>query len=219
MDTAIDELLHPVKPRLRGWLHFAACPLALIAGVVLVALSPDPLARLAATAFSATAFLQFGISATFHTRAWGPRAFAALQRLDHANIFLLIAGSMTPFGVLLLGGHGGEQFLWVAWIGAALGVAFKFAWPGAPRWLTAPAYIAFGWAAVFYMPEILVVAGPVVTALLVAGGLLYSVGGVIYTIKRPDPSPRWFGFHEVFHALTLAAFAAHYAAITLAMHA
>lgn len=216
IDELVEKALVVVKPRLRGWLHLVAAPVALVAGIVLVALSPTAPARVAAAVFGLTGVVQFGVSALYHRGAWGPRANATLKRLDHANIFLLIAGSMTPFAVPLLDGHGGGALLWTAWLGAAAGVVFRIVWVGAPRWLYTPSYVALGWVAAFYLPDILAVMGPAVVALLLIGGGLYSVGGLIYALKRPDPSPRWFGFHEVFHALTLAAFTAHYAAISIA---
>jgi hemolysin III len=183
--------------------------------VALVALSPTPTARTATGVFALTAVLLFGVSALYHRGTWRPRALGALKRLDHANIFLIIAGTYTPFALLLLHDRGGQTLLWVVWTGALLGVAFRVLWIGAPRWLYTPVYIALGWVAAFYLPDILDAGGVTVTTLLLVGGVLYSAGAVVYALRRPDPSPRWFGFHEVFHAFTLAAFALHFTAVAL----
>jgi hemolysin III len=143
---------------------------------------------------------------------------AVLKRLDHANIFLIIAGTYTPFAVVLLPEGPARTLLWIVWSGALAGVAFRVLWVGAPRWLYVPVYVALGWVAVAYLPQF-ADAGPAVLALVVAGGLLYTAGGVVYGLRRPDPSPRWFGFHEVFHALTIVAFAAHCTGLALAVRA
>ncbi|RJK97968.1 PAQR family membrane homeostasis protein TrhA [Vallicoccus soli] len=219
VEEAVDRAVVLVKPRLRGWLHAGIFPLALVAGVVLVLLSPTPTARVATGVFALTAVLLFGVSAVYHRGTWRPRAAGTLKRLDHANIFLIIAGTYTPFGLLLLHDRGGRTLLWIVWTGALLGVAFRVLWIGAPRWLYTPVYIALGWVAAFYVPDILATGGAAVTTLLLAGGALYSIGAVVYGLRRPDPSPRWFGFHEVFHAFTLAAFALHFVAVALVVDA
>ncbi|WP_346428817.1 hemolysin III family protein [Streptomyces sp. Z26] len=207
--------LTPIKPRLRGWLHAGMFPAALVSGVFLTALADTAAGRLACAVYTLTACMLFGISALYHRGDWSPGVNAVLRRLDHANIFLIIAGSYTPLTILLLSGNSRNLLLWGVWIAALFGIAFRVLWVGAPRWLYTPCYIAMGWAAVFFLPEFLRNGGAVVLALVVAGGLLYSVGGVVYALKRPNPSPRWFGFHEVFHSLTLAAFAAHYVGISM----
>ncbi|MFB7588094.1 hemolysin III family protein [Streptomyces sp. NPDC056169] len=205
----------PVKPRLRGWLHAGMFPAVIVAGVVLVALSDSPRARIACGIYVLTACLLFGISALYHRGNWGPRGEAVLRRLDHANIFLIIAGTYTPLTLLLLPDSTGEPLMWAVWAAATAGIAFRVFWVGAPRWLYTPCYIAMGWAAVFFLPDFMRTGGIAVLVLVIVGGLLYSAGGVIYGIKRPNPSPRWFGFHEVFHSLTLAAFIVHYVGISL----
>jgi hemolysin III len=215
----LEQATATVKPRLRGWIHAGTFPLALAAGIVLVAFAPDSRARVAVTIYAVTATLLFGVSAAYHRGTWSPRVHGILKRLDHANIFLIIAGTYTPFTVLLLHGGRAEVLLWIIWTGALLGVAFRVLWVDAPRWLYTPIYIALGWAAVFFLPEFLHGGGPGVLTLLIVGGLLYSVGGVVYGLKRPNPSPRWFGFHEVFHALTLAAFVVHYVAVSMTTYA
>lgn len=205
----------PVKPRLRGWLHAGMFPAVLVSGLALIALTESTRARIACSIYVLTACLLFGVSAIYHRGTWGPRGEAVLRRLDHANIFLIIAGTYTPLTLLLLPDSTGRVLLWAVWAAAAAGIAFRVFWVGAPRWLYTPCYIAMGWAAVFFLPDFMRTGGIAVLVLIVVGGLLYSVGGVIYGFKRPNPSPRWFGFHEVFHSFTLAAFAAHYVGISL----
>jgi hemolysin III len=215
---AVDEFVQSVKPHLRGWLHTGTFPLSLAAGIVLVVLADGTRATVANAIYAATAVLLFGVSGAYHRGHWSPRAEKRLKRLDHSNIFLIIAGTYTPFSVLLLRDDGGTTLLWIVWAAAIAGIAFRVFWVGAPRWLYTPVYIALGWVAVFYLPELLDTGGPAVVTLIAIGGGLYSLGGVVYALKRPNPSPRWFGFHEVFHALTLAAFVTHYVAISIATY-
>ncbi|SNS06472.1 hemolysin III [Streptosporangium subroseum] len=212
-------LPEPIKPRLRGWLHAAALPLALVAGFVLVALGPVPQARLAAAIYAITSGLLFGVSATYHRGTLSPRLAEVLRRLDHANIYLIIAGTYTPFALLALDGPASAVVLGVIWTGAIAGVLFRVLWIGAPRWLSTALYIGLGWTAVFVLPQLVEGAGAVAVVLLLAGGLLYTAGGVVYGLRRPDPSPRWFGFHEVFHAFTVAAYVAQYVAVSLVVYA
>ncbi|WP_428843620.1 PAQR family membrane homeostasis protein TrhA [Streptomyces hirsutus] len=209
------DLAESIKPRLRGWLHAGMVPAALIAGIVLICLARTPQAAWACAVYSVTAWLLFATSAIYHRGTWGPLGEALLRRLDHANIFLIIAGTCTPLAVLLLPPEQRSMLLWIVWAGALAGIAFRVLWVGAPRWLYTPCYLALGWAPVRYLPDFLHTGGAAVLTLIVAGGLLYSAGAVVYALQRPDPSPRWFGFHEVFHALTVAAFTAHYIAISL----
>ncbi|MFD7286067.1 hemolysin III family protein [Streptomyces sp. NPDC059863] len=205
----------PVKPKLRGWLHAGMFPAVLIAGVALIVLTGSTRARIACGIYVLTACLLFGVSAIYHRGNWGPRGEAVLRRLDHANIFLIIAGTYTPLTMLLLPDSTGRTLLWAVWAAAAAGIAFRVFWVGAPRWLYTPCYIAMGWAAVFFLPDFMRAGGIAVLVLVIVGGLLYSAGGVIYGLKRPNPSPRWFGFHEVFHSFTLAAFVTHFVGISL----
>jgi len=209
------ESAEPVKPRLRGWLHAGMFPASVVAGIVLICLAGSERARIACAVYSASAWMLFGISGLYHRFHWGPRGEAILRRLDHSNIFLIIAGSYTPFTILLLSGGRQQLLLWLVWVGALAGIAFRVFWVGAPRWLYTPCYLALGWAAVFFLPDFLRTGGIAVVTLLVIGGLLYSAGGVIYGIKRPNPSPHWFGFHEVFHLCTLAAFIVQYIGVSL----
>lgn len=203
------------KPRLRGWLHAGTFPLVVAGGIVLVALAPTLRARLSVTVFAVSAALLFGVSAVYHRGRWSPRVHAVLRRLDHANIFLIIAGTYTPFAVLLLEGGSRTVLLAIVWTGAGLGIGFRVFWLGAPRWLYVPAYLALGWVAVWYLPQFTTSGGIAVLVLLAAGGLLYTAGGIVYGTKRPNPSPTWFGFHEVFHSLTVLAFVLQYIAISI----
>jgi hemolysin III len=209
--------LAAAKPLLRGWLHLAAFPLSVLAGATLIVLAPPGRARISATIFSLTAVLLFGVSALYHRGNWSPRVHATLRRLDHANIFLIIAGTYTPFTVLLLPDGPARTLLWLVWGGALVGVLFQVLWVGAPRWLYVPVYVALGWVAVVYLPDFLD-GGIAPFTLVVVGGGLYTLGGIVYGIKRPNPSPRWFGFHEVFHAFTLAAFTTHYIGVSLVVY-
>jgi hemolysin III len=218
MGDRLRVAAHHVTPRMRGWLHAATLPLALAAGIVLVALSPTTEIKIASAIFCVSATMVFGISAIYHTGTWEPRARGLLKRLDHATIFLLIAGTYTPFTLLLLDDRNATILLAVVWIGALLGVGFRVLWIGAPRWLYVPVYIALGWAAAFWLGDFAAAAGPTVLTLILVGGALYSAGGLVYGLRRPNPSPRWFGFHEVFHTLTIAAFAAHYVGVSLAAY-
>ncbi|MER7786403.1 MULTISPECIES: PAQR family membrane homeostasis protein TrhA [Streptomyces] len=214
-DDALERAAAVLKPRMRGWLHAGVFPLALAGGIVLITLARSAAAVAALSVYALSACLLFGTSALYHRGTWGPRGEAVLRRLDHANIFLIIAGTYTPLAVLLLPAGQQKVLLSLVWGGAAAGVAFRVFWINAPRWLYTVCYIALGWAAVFYLPDFAHTGGTAVVALVVAGGLLYTAGATVYGLKRPDPWPRWFGFHEVFHTLTIAAFASHYAAILL----
>lgn len=212
---AIAEQLRDVKPKLRGWLHTVMFPATLFAGVALTALAISPRGRIACAVYTVTACLLFGVSALYHRGDWGPTASGVLRRMDHANIFLIIAGTYTPLAILLLPRSTATALLWFIWSGALAGIAFRVFWVGAPRWLYTPCYLALGWAAVFFLPDFMRTGGVAVLVCVTVGGLLYSAGGVVYGLKRPNPSPRWFGFHEVFHSLTLAAFIVHYVGISL----
>ncbi len=222
----VDEAIAEVKPHLRGWLHLAIAPLALAAGIVLVVLSPDATTRVGSAAFALSAFVLFTVSAIYHRGRWSPRTHSILRRFDHSNIFVLIAGSCTPFALLLLEGTDRWAMLAVVWGGAIAGVVMKVVWAGAPRWLSAPIYMALGWAPVFFFGGF-VEGRPAPTATRSAspswcswssGGALYTVGAVVYGTKRPNPWPQWFGFHEVFHSFTILAFISHYVGVSLATY-
>ena len=214
-----QQLIEEVRPRLRGMLHAVIVPVTLAAGLVLVMTSPPGAARFGSIVFAASALVLFTVSATLHRGRWGPSTNLVLSRLDHACIFLLIAGSYTPFTLLLLEGTQQVIMLSIAWGGALLGATFRLLWTDAPRWLYTPVYIALGWASIFFLDDFLARGGVTVLALIVAGGLLYTLGGVVYGLRRPDPFPSWFGFHEVFHAFTVVAFAAHYTGVSVITYA
>ena len=223
---SLAESVAEAKPRLRGWMHLATAPLTLAAGIVLVALSPDATTRWGSAIFSLSALVLFTVSEIYHRGTWSTPVRAFLRRFDHSNIFILIAGSYTPFALILLQGTQRTVLLATVWTGAILGVLFRVFWTDAPRWLHTPIYIALGWAAVFFLPGFAHGASqrlgtPMAIAVLVliaAGGALYTLGGVVYGFQRPDPWPRHFGFHEVFHTFTILAFAAHYVAVSLATY-
>lgn len=215
-----------IKPRLRGWLHLVHAPLTLAAGIVLVVLSPTAETRLGSSVFAASALVLFSVSAIYHRGTWSPRVHDLLKRFDHANIFVLIAGSSTPFAILLLDGAERWAMLGISWGGAIVGVAVKVLWRGAPRGLSAPIYIALGWAPVFFFGDFVngamaygTTLGTAVIVLVAVGGGLYTLGALVYNARYPDPSPQWFGFHEVFHTLTILAFASHYVGVSLATYA
>jgi len=201
------------KPKMRGWIHGAMFPISVVAGSVLVAQALNQSGRVSSAIFAATAALLFGISALLHLGTWSPSMEGLLRRIDHANIYLIIAGTYTPFAVLALPRAEGRVLLLIAWIGALAGAALRLLWTAAPRWLTTALYVVVGWVAVFFIPGLIEGAGVLVVALIVLGGILYTVGAVVYATKRPNPSPATFGFHEVFHSLTVAAFTTHYIAI------
>ncbi len=214
VDDAVEQLAW-IKPHLRGWLHAGTFPLAAVAGLVLVVLAPTLLARAGAAVFTGTGMLLFGVSAVYHRGTWSPGVARLLRRLDHSNIFLLIAGTYTPFALLLLSGTDRWLLLTAVWSGAVLGVAFRMLWVGAPRWLYTPVYVALGWTALFWIDDFARAGGAATLTLIVVGGALYSCGGLVYALRRPDPSPRWFGFHEIFHSLTVAAYVVHYVGVSL----
>jgi len=214
---AVRERMNQVKPKLRGWLHAAVSPLAVAAGVVLIVLSPTLATRVGSALFAGTAILLFTVSGVYHRGNWTKRTWEVLRRFDHANIFLLIAGSYTPFTIILLDGAAQTGLLILVWSGAILGVGFRILWIDAPRWLYVPIYVALGWAAIFYANDFSS-AGTAVIVLIAVGGGLYTLGGLVYGLKRPNPFPTWFGFHEIFHVLTIAAFVCHYVAASIATY-
>lgn len=206
------------RPRLRGVLHLIAAPLALIGGLILVFQASIPSARLAAAIFMATSVLLFATSAVYHLGRWMPSTKAMLRRADHSNIFLIIAGTYTPLALLLLEPQDARVLLIVVWSGALAGILIRNFWLTAPRWVYVPIYVGLGWAALFYLPQF-ADAGWLILGLIVAGGVLYTLGAVVYALKWPQPIPDWFGFHEVFHSFTIAAFVAHFGAVFLVVGA
>ncbi len=212
---AIDRLPAGVKPRLRGWLHLGAIPVAAVLCLALLVVAPTTGARAALAVYTVTSVLLFAVSALYHRGSWSRGMDAFLRRLDHANIFLIIAGTYTPFAVLLLPPAQARVLLAVVWSGAIAGVLFRLFWLHAPRWAYVAAYVALGWVAGFFVVDIVRAGGAAILVLLVLGGLLYTVGAVVYATRKPDPSPRWFGYHEVFHACTVAAWLAMYAGVAV----
>lgn len=202
------------RPRLRGVLHLVTAPVALLGGLVLVALAGTVAGRISTAVFTLTSAALFTTSAVYHIGRWLPPVKAALRRADHSNIFLIIAGTYTPLSILILPTGDARVLLGVVWSGALIGVLMRNLWLGAPRWVYVPVYIALGWAAVFYLPGF-AAAGGLTLGLIVLGGVLYTVGALVYALKRPRLSERWFGFHELFHAFTIAAFLSHFAAVAI----
>ena len=202
------------KPSWRGWIHLGTFPIALAAGIVLIVLAEGASAKLGASVFAASSLAMFGISGTYHRFHWSDTTKAVLRRLDHANIFLLIAGTYTPLALLALPADKGNLLLWLVWNGTALGIGLRVLWLGAPRWIYVPLYLALGWAAMMYVQD-LSHANVAMMVLVLVGGGLYSVGALVYVTKWPNPSPKNFGFHEIFHALTVLAFMCHWSAVLL----
>lgn len=214
----LGETVAEIKPRLRGWLHAATTPLAFLSFLVMLVLAEGTEVRAGVAVFMISALLLFGTSAVYHTKTWTPQRLHVLKRVDHANIFLLIAGSSTPFAILLLSEQHAIQLIVIMWSGAALGVLFKVFWLDAPRGVHVPLYLLLGWAPVFYTADFLDSGQHAPLILLGVGGALYSLGALVYIFKWPNPSPRYFGFHEVFHAMTIAAFGAHYTGISILVY-
>jgi hemolysin III len=215
-DAAITAA--PEKPLLRGWFHMGAVPLVLVAGLVLTTFGPTLAGRVTGAIYTLTAVMLFGTSAIYHRGNWAVRLRAMLQRVDHANIFLIIAGTYTPLSVLLLPKHTAIVALSIVWTGAVAGLVARLLWHHAPRWFWVPLYIGLGWVAVAFIKPMSEKGGLAVVSLILAGGLAYTVGAAIYATKWPNPSPKYFGFHEIFHALTITAFICHYIAVSLAIY-
>ena len=211
----IEEVIEEIKPRLRGWLHVTAVPLTLAAGVLLVGLSPPGTPRTGSVIFATCALVLFSVSAALHRGKWTPSAGRVVTRLDHACIFLLIAGSYTPVSLLLLDGPDRFILLAVVWGGAGLGITFRLLWAQAPRSISTPLYLTLGSVSIPFAGDLDRNASTAAMALLVLGGVLYAVGALVHGLRRPNPLPQWFGFHEVFHTLTVFAFAAHYTAVSI----
>ncbi|MFI6427446.1 hemolysin III family protein [Promicromonospora sp. NPDC050880] len=216
VSSTVEKVERKIKPRLRGWIHAGTFPFALAASIVLIALAPTTAGKISASVFGLSACLLFGVSAVYHRGNWSPRTDAVLRRLDHTNIFLIIAGTYTPLAVLLLPPGQGTVLLTLVWSGALLGLLARVFWLNAPRWVYVPVYLALGWVAVAYMGQFWAIGGPAVVWLILAGGIAYTLGAIVYGTKKPDPSPAWFGFHEIFHVFTVLGFACHVVAIYLA---
>ncbi|MDJ1113421.1 PAQR family membrane homeostasis protein TrhA [Microbacterium dauci] len=214
LDAAALDAHVELKPTWRGWIHAGTFPVAIAAGIVLIVLAEGTPGKWAAAVFMATSLLLFGNSALYHRFNWGPRTKVVLKRIDHANILLLIAGTYTPIATLALTPDKGVLLLILVWSGALLGILFRVFWINAPRWLYVALYLLLGWAAVMYLVDLLN-ANVAMMVLVIVGGLLYTAGAVVYGMKRPNPWPGHFGFHEIFHVCTVLAFLCHWTACLL----
>ena len=208
------------RPRLRGYLHLAAFISAVVQAAVLIPLAAveSGLAALATSVYCLCMCALFGTSALYHRRRWTTRGWKVMKRMDHCMIFVFIAGSYTPFGLLAMSGATRWWILGVAWSGCLAGIVLKLAWPTSPRWVGVPIYIAVSWAAIFVLHPIAVNGGVTALVLMLVGGVFYSVGGVFYALHWPDLTPGVFGYHEVFHAFTILAAISHYIAIFFVLY-
>ena len=209
------------KPRARGWIHVYAAAVAIIAGAALVSVSwavVSTRAGLATLLYTFTIVAMFAVSGAYHRIRWkSETARGVMKRVDHSMIFIFIAGSYTPFALLALPQNSGMVLFWIVWGGAAAGVLLKTCWPSAPRWVGVPLYLLLGWVAAWFVGPIMHGAGVAALVLLIVGGALYSIGGVLYGLKWPDPWPTTFGHHEFFHACTAVAAICHYIAMWFAV--
>ncbi len=205
---------------MRGWLHAGAFPVSVALGVIAVALASTFRARLAVGIYALSIALLFGTSALYHRKMWSTsRSRSLMKRLDHSMIFVFIAGTYTPLTLLALPPRTSRTILTIVWSGAAVGIGLRMLWLHSPRFLMVPLYIALGWVAVFVIPQLLHTAGVTTLVLIVVGGVLYSIGAIVYATRRPNPAPETFGYHEVFHAFTIVAAACHYIAVIFAIYA
>ncbi len=202
-----------VKPLLRGVLHQGAFVVSVIVAPLLFVSADTSRARLGAAVFAASVSACFGASALYHRVTWTPPVRRWMRRVDHAGVYLLIAGTYTPVSLLVLHGDWREVILVVIWAGALAAILLKFIWVDAPKWVAAAIGLTLGWMAVVVLPQLVHRLQLSALTLLIAGGLLYSVGAIVYARRKPNPSPAVFGYHEVFHALTIAAAACQYVAI------
>ena len=210
---AVPEADEVVKPRLRGVFHEVAFFVSLVTGTALVAAAPTVTVGLVMAVYAASISLLFGVSALFHRHTWGPVGRRRMRRLDHSTIFIAIAGSYTPVAVYALSGWARTTVLCLVWGGALIGITVRQVWLDAPKWVIAVPYVVVGWAAVIVLPQLWQSLGSVGFTLLVAGGLAYSAGAVVYAAKRPNPAPGVFGYHEVFHACTIIGAVLHFVCI------
>jgi hemolysin III len=201
------------RPRLRGVLHEVACVLAVVAGIVFVAEADGSRRTVAAAVFACSAATMLAVSAVYHRVTWSPRARLRMRRADHAGIYVLIAGTYTPVGLLALHGALQQVVLAVVWGGAAAAIVLKLVWVHAPKWLSVVIAVGLGWVGVAAIPQLTHADGIAPVLLIAAGGLAYTAGGIVYARRKPDPVPAVFGYHELFHALTIVGLALQYAAI------
>ena len=212
-DIAVEGV-RAVRPRLRGVLHAVGFGVSCVVGTLFVAETPAA-HRLAATVFAASVSVMLGTSALYHRVSWNPNHRLWMRRADHAALFLLIAGTYTPVGLIVLHGAWRTSVLAIAWVGAAVATLTKMCWVRAPKWLSAAIGIALGWIAIVTLPQLAHNEGLTPLVLLTAGGVAYTAGGIVYAWRRPNPSPRVFGYHEVFHALTIVGLGCQYVAIAV----
>jgi hemolysin III len=218
LDMGPAAIASPPKPLLRGVLHEVAAFVAAVAGGFLVFRASTPRARLGALVYGISLVALFAVSAIYHRKTWPEGLRAVWRRLDHSAIFLLIAGTYTPFS-FLLGSRTGWIFLGVVWAGALAGIVLSVAWVKAPKVLVATVCVLLGWAALPLLPALKAALGTGAVALLAAGGVVYSLGAAVYALRRPDPFPKVFGYHEIFHALVIAAAGCHFAVVARAVSA
>lgn len=216
-EAAAGAEAEAAKPRLRGWIHAVMTPVALVVALVLTIGAPTLTGTVTSAVFGVATVLLFGTSAVYHRGTWSPQMAGVLRRVDHSNIFLVIAGTYTPLAALLLPEETARLLLWIVWGGAVLGLLARVFWLGAPRWLYVPIYLALGWVAVGFLPAFWSSGGPAIALLVIIGGMGYTLGAVAYGFKRPNPVPGWFGFHEIFHTGTVIGYTCHAIAIGLAV--
>ncbi|WP_316667933.1 hemolysin III family protein [uncultured Propionibacterium sp.] len=204
------------RPRLRGWLHAITAPVLLVAGLALIVLTHSMAGRVGEAVYLLTGLMLFGNSAVYHRGRWSEKADAVLRRFDHSNIAIFIAGTYTPLAVMLLHGGSRAALLSIIWGCAAVEVACRNLWMGAPRTLYTVLYVVMGWTALFWLTQFWRTGGPAIVWLILAGGLCYTAGAVCYALRKPNPWPEWFGFHELFHTGTVLGAVCHLIAIWLA---
>lgn len=205
--ASAGEALKLIKPKLRGWIHAITAPLALAACIVLTVLAPTTTLKIGSAVYLACSLLLFANSGVYHISNghFPVKVSQLLRRIDHANIYLLIAGTYTPLALALMTPDHQRLVLGIIWVGAVIGMVANVCWITAPRWLFTILYVVLGWVAVWFIPELYRAGGAAIVILIAAGGVIYTLGAVVYALKKPDPLPRWFGFHEIFHACTVAA--------------
>lgn len=205
--ASAGEALKLIKPKLRGWIHAITAPLALAACIVLTVLAPTTTLKIGSGVYLACSLLLFANSGVYHISNghFPVKVSQLLRRIDHANIYLLIAGTYTPLALALMPPDHQRLVLGIIWTGAVIGMVANVCWITAPRWLFTILYVVLGWVAVWFIPELYRAGGAAIVILIAAGGVIYTLGAVVYALKKPDPLPRWFGFHEIFHACTVAA--------------
>ena len=205
--ASAGEALKLIKPKLRGWIHAITAPLALAACIVLTVLAPTTTLKIGSGVYLACSLLLFANSGVYHISNghFPAKVSQLLRRIYHANIYLLIAGTYTPLALALMTPDHQRLVLGIIWTGAVIGMVANVCWITAPRWLFTILYVVLGWVAVWFIPELYRAGGAAIVVLIAAGGVIYTLGAVVYALKKPDPLPRWFGFHEIFHACTVAA--------------